>query len=479
MNPNATPQTLNLRALMLAVGGAVLFLLIIFFAIRFFTIGQLDITTNSSNNSITVARANVESQPSGFPKKAKGNLSLSLNAGEYIVDVQGNSVASSQVIAVTAHSTASVNISPPNATGVEPVTFDNPVDFKASATQLVYLNSNDASVNEISAGNAATKFGASYGFQTVQWADPTFGVAQDGNGKLYLIDDGTISPLNTPVEGQDVVFAVSSDRTIFLADDNNVYSGHATGGFKQIYSRRPEGTSLAAGPGGKVAIFDGGENEEDEDTGNHDKTSSDVSDAGLIIVDSEGNSVEKDIDPVDVAWSPSGNYLAVSTQSGSTVLNTSLAQIATIPQANFGSAVWLDDNVLYYKLQDQLWAYNMNAEEAHIIANMPLGEAIQDLSLSTDNAYIYLSTQDASGNVALRRVPLHGQGTSEVVFNLQDILPQSAGDYNLGLTNFNGTPTVIVTPVDGVASQTALAEATQQLQSDGFNLGQINVALSP
>jgi hypothetical protein len=82
---------------------------------------------------------------------------------------------------------------------------------------------------------------------------------------------------------------------------------------------------------------------------------------------------------------------------------------------------------------------------------MPLGDLINQVLISQDKSYIYLTTSDDSGNIAIRRVGLRGQKTPSFIFQLQDVLPEATpgAGYSVGFINFSGTPVVQVVLADG------------------------------
>lgn len=430
--------------------------------------GQLDITTNSSLNTITltapVTTKNTGSKP--FSEQAHGSISTRLRKGSYLIDVQIGSNESSQYVVVKAHTTEHVNINLVNAGGVEPVVYDYAQDVVADSSHLIYLASDDDSLNEINTQNQSTQIDASYLFQTIQWANTSFGVGQEANGSLFVIQNGSVSPLNSPASntaGEPLVFAVAPNKNIYLGIGSSVYSGTAAGGFKKIYAHREAGGFLSAGLD-KVTLINAGYS---------------GSPASLVTITSSGEQIERRQSTFIntwSSWSPGDKYIVVNGSSTGEILNASMQQVATIPQGDFTNPVWLNDNTLFYSINDQLWSYDVQTQRSQVIADMPNGEQIQALTVSTDDAYVYLVTSDSDGDQAIRRVGLNGQQVPSIVYNLQDFLliPSIPGaGYSFGLVNFSGKPAVQVLVYAGSSSATSLQSAMQILQQDGFNLGQL------
>jgi hypothetical protein len=459
---------------------AVVLLMVILFSlpllINYLTMGKLVITTNSSENSITLSSVNKSlnsikgSAGKGFSKQAMGSLSVKLKAGNYTVSVQNGSNSTAQYVKVKSHHTEHLKITLLNTTGVEPVVYDNAQDIIADNSHLLYLDPEDSTLNQINSQDQHSESDDQYGFQSIQWADTSYGVGQNAQGQLFVVNKGSVSALQSPVSDQNdasLVYAVAPNRDIYIALGSSVYSGTATGGFKKIYSQQTAGSFLVAGSD-KVAIVTIGDVVNSQD-GNG------VVEPSIVAIDDSGKQVQKNLNATAAAWSEHARYLAVVTGSAGEILNASLQQIATIPQRNFGNLVWLDDNTLFYSVQDQLWSYNLQTQSSRLIANMPLAEQIQEVKVSTDKAYVYLTTSNSNNDIAVRRVGLLGQKVPGFIYQLQDILPQATpgSGYGMGLYNFAGKPTISVVLTDGSDSSTSLQSAMQELQSDGFDLNQL------
>jgi len=451
--------------------GLILFVALLIFMqwfLSYLEYGQLDITTNSRLNTVVLTRP-IDTKNSGskaFSEQAHGSLSARLKTGSYLVSVQVGSNSSAQSITVRGHSTEHITINLVNAGGVEPVIYDYAQDVVADSSHLIYLASDDDSLNEINTQNQSTQIDDSYLFQTIHWANTSFGIGQEANGKLFVIQNGSVSPLNSPVSNQSnpsLVYAVAPNRNIYIGAGSSVYSGTATGGFKKIYTHRETGGFLSAGLN-KVTLINTGYS---------------GSPASLVTIDGSGKQLDAQQSTFINAWSSwslHDKYIVVSGASTGEILNASLKQVATIPQGNFTNPVWLNDNTLFYSINDQLWSYSVQTQRSQIIANMPNGEQIQELTVSTDGAYIYLVTSDSDGDQAIRRVGLQGQQVSNIVYQLQDFLlipPVPGAGYSFGLINFSGEPAIQVLVYAGSNSATSLQAAQQVLQQDGFNLSQL------
>ncbi len=448
----------------------VLFLMVIFFIqwlIHYLTIGRLVITTNDPSDNITIVLSgNIASSSKSPSMSGKGSFSSRLKSGGYLINVAGSSNGKAQYVTVRAHETTRVNITLPGTVGVEPVVFDNAQDVIADKSRLVYLDNSDHSLGQINNQNQHSEIDlSSYGFKSIEWSDTTHGVGQNTSGKLFVLNNGSIYPLSSPASNKDdssVIYAVAPNRNIYIGIGSFVYAGSETGKFKEIYSGLTPGSSLIPGLN-IVGIINSGYG-----SGPNSSTSN------LTVIDSSGHKSNIKFNSfVNAwsAWSTNDKYVAILGSTSGEILDSSLHKIATIPEATLANAVWLNDGTLFYSVADQLWSYNLESQSSQLIANMPLGDPIQQLSISSDKSYVYITTFDTANGVAIRRVGLQGQKVPDYIYQLQDILPESTpgAGYSLGLYNFSGGPTIQVIRSAGGPTSPQLA-AEQELQSDGFDI---------
>jgi hypothetical protein len=458
-------NNLSVKKVVAVIIAVILSIVFLEWLINYLTIGKLVVTTNSSQSTITVSSLSKNTTGKGFSKQATGSLSIRLKAGGYFVAVEQGSSSRSRYVTVRGHVTTRLNLTLPAPIGVEPVTFGSAQDIAADSSSLVYLNPDDSNINQINGQDQVTEFGSSYSLQSIRWADPTYGVGQNAVGQLFVISNGTVNALQSPVSDKNntgLVYAITPDREIYIGLGSSVYSGTETGGFKKIYAHRLSESFLLAGSD-RVAILSSGYGQEKSNI--------------TVVNKSGGGQVDKNFDQTFngwSSWSPDNKYLVVVEGAKAVVLNSSLRQVATIPQNNIAYPDWLNSGTLFYSINDQLWSYNVATQDNYLVANMPLADSIKEVVASEDGAYIYLVTVDSSGNTAVRRVGLHGQKVPSYIYKLQDILPQSTPGvgYSIGLVNFSGPPTIQVVRSNG-GPMNAQQLADQVLQSDGFDTSKL------
>ncbi|MGH7192735.1 MAG: hypothetical protein ACREJM_04275 [Candidatus Saccharimonadales bacterium] len=463
----------NPRKTAFIILGGILALFVLTWLWRYYHTGTVVITTNSPYNTISFTEIGANGQSTGKNYKAHGKLSVTLHTGKYAASVTGNSVATVQAIDLKPRQTLRYAINPINATGVEPVTYDNAQSIAATAHQLVYFGNSSSSDDSSDAPytiddqNNLKKIDSDYALQKVKWADASFGIGQDDKGRLYTIAGASVRPLKVPFlyGGKTVNFDVSADKRIYVSYGKDVYGGGQHGGFKKIYTSTSSRPVLAAG-GGQVAVADD----------RYGANASNISESLLATINASGKTHKKSVEADRLAWSPDGKYLAAVNDANPTIYDAALHVITVIPtKSTVGQLTWLNGTTLLYSLNDQLWTYDLSQQKAQLLANMPLAASVTGLFPSHDGAYIYLTTLDAtSSSYAIKRIGLKGQKVPDSIYRLQDILPLGFGAYSLNFINFSGPPTIIVRVAPGTTSgPAALQAARQKLQSLGFDVSKL------
>jgi hypothetical protein len=436
---------------------------------HFYTTGKIIITTNNSNNTISLVKSADSDEASAKKYTARGNLTLNLPAGNYTLSVEGNSIATNQVIKVKGHKTQSYNINPVNTSGVEPVVSQPAQNLTISSSELDYLNSNTGILFKVDSQNNVVKLAAQQ-FKVIKWASQGTGVGQGEDGNLYIVNGGTINQLNLPFayKGEASGFSISPSKNIYVSDGADVYAGNLGGNFKKIYTANSTSPVIVAGLN-KVAVAD----EVIQSTSTVDPL--------LAVISTSGKTIKKGESAGKLFWSPGGKYLISTDEDSAKIYNDSLNLVGTIASKTFVEQVaWVNDNMLFYTSNDQVWSYDITSNKAQLTANMPLADSITELTINPDKSYIYLVTHNNSGdNYAIRRVGLQNQQVQNFLYQLQDILPRTLNNSTLSLVNFGQPPTVVVTPFpdSDASSQAILQEGQTELQQDGFDLSKLRIQL--
>jgi hypothetical protein len=464
-------QTKSLKKALLWTGLIVISLIILVWLVIFLNSGTIIITTSNPQNEISLVKheeGDEDKAQKSAPKiyKAKGKLEVRVNRGKYIATVTGNSVGTTQLIELSSHKTLTYKIDPISTTGVEPVTFVDSQNITVNSTQLLYLNNTTNSLTQISQDNSVTTIGGH--FQTIQWADNSFGVGQNNAGQLFTISNGTINDLKVPFQygTQTINYAVSPNKKVYVSNGSTVYAGDQNGNLKKIFTANTNRPSLSASSSQLLVNDNSGEGAGEPHT---------------TLVSTDGKIIRKELEIGVAVWSADGKFLATADEKGANVYDNSLKSVAIIPSDIFiSNLAWLDDDTLFYNTSDQLWIYKVSEQKSQILANMPLGSSITGLALNADKSYLYFTTNGTDGTNAIRRIGLKGQqNTPQYIYDLQNIMPISLNDVSLNLVNFGHPPTVLINPHpdSSLSPQAYMQEAQTELQQDGFNLSQLKLVL--
>ncbi len=436
---------------------------------HYFTTGNLVVTTNSKYTDISVLPV---SNKSNVSRQGSGSLAVSLHTGEYYVSVENGSNGTSQYVKVKGrNATTRISLQTAKPSGIAPVVYGNLQNVAADSSHLAYLDQTTG-IHYIDTSNNDSVVPNTNGFLSAAWASPTYGVGLDSSQGLFVINNTSVTPLTSPVSASDsagTLYAVTPNRTIYVASGSALYSGTASSGLKQIYTNKSSNDALAAGNNEVASITTGLNGTKPQ----------------VVVVRKDGKTAHKNFDASITGWSPwspGDKYIAILAGRTGRIFDTSLHPVASIPESSISYATWLDDNTLLYSVGSELWSYSVAQQRSQIIGNAPLNEQIKSLSVSTDKTAIYLTTLDSYTNQvdAIRRINLKGQPVPDVVYRLQLLLPITENDYSISMVNFAGTPTIVVSvPVDSErASSLQSAQTTLQGLVDISGL-QFTTALIP
>ena len=400
---------------------------------------------------------------------------MRVHTGEYIVTVEGNSIAKSQIVTVKAHQTQSYTIKPTPASSVEPVSDTAAQNIIAGSSRAFYLDSGTGHLTRITSANDIQVMNSTIKFQGIRWADSSFGLGQDTAGKFYTITNGIVAPLNTSgITSKDdsTNYAVAPNKTIYISMGSVLYQGSSSGGnFKKIYTSKGDPSSILATNTTVAVIVSPDSDGKKTDVGEK---------PSIILIDNTGKKLAEDqVGTFVAALAPDGNHVAVADEHGGELLDNKLKKVGTIPKPNFSNPLWLDNSTLFYSFNDQLWTYNITTQAGSLVANAPLGNTIQELSLSDDKAYIYMGVNHINNSSNIKRVGLHNQPVASVLSQLQSIMPFTGDGYFMSLVNFT-SPVVLITPLPPLTGSTSsyLQTGIGQLQQQGIDTSNIQVTLA-
>lgn len=433
-------------------------------AVVFVTSGSLVITTGSNSSTITVSSVPpLEKQQaeqgtkSAVTKTGTGSLNVRVHAGSYIVTVQNGSSQESRLVKVGWLSSTSITIKPAGLSVTDPVLYDSVQNVASDGSRVVYLDNAFNGIAYINNQNQDQQINANAYFTSVQWADPEYGIAQDNNGKLYVINgsNSTLlqSPISNLVSDSGAVYAVAPNRTIYIALGSKIYRGTDSGSFTQIASDFSSSDSLVAADNQLLII--------NPNTGGS-------GDSGTAtIVTTSGKVINKNFGyPVGgwTPWSQNGTYIVISVDSIPEIFDASMKHVGNIPSLPAISiGAWQGDNTLFYAAGGQLWSYDVSQNDTKQIAQAPDNKDIQDIAVSSDGSYVYATASNSNDNYPrfLFRVGLKGQAVTSDMSDLQSVLPINTSTFSIGLRNFSNTsqPVIDITAYPGTDTGDALSQS--------------------
>ncbi len=467
----------NLRKYLIIFSGLIILVLCSLFVWNFYHTGTIIILTNSSKNSITLTRINANNVGGASSViKSNGQLSATVGLGRYDATVNNRHSSSSKLIVLGSHKTLRYSLNLNNLLNTQPVLNAQAQDIAVSSNHLVYLNTYTDEINEINSANNLSIINTSYPLQTVKWANANFGVGENSQQNLYIINNGSVSLLNLPRSSSKITtYDVSSNMQIYVVIGKKIYIGDQNGNFKKLYTT----TSLNMIIGGsvnKAAVA--------YDSNSSDSNGSNVM---LCIVNSSGQVVKTNIgeDVSSLVWSSNGQYLASVSESSIRVFNSSLKLLALIPTsipADYLS--WLNNNNFVYENSNQIWSYNLSSSRADLLTKLPLDNIASGLAVSNDGSYIYSATDDSINNTnsAILKIGLKGQQAPTIAYQLEDMLPMTLTDCSISLINFSQTPTILIQPSslsNGLSQNYYIQEAESEIQQLGFSIKQLNFVVGP
>lgn len=458
---------------------ALLFLTLVFGALigyRYLHTGKIIVTTNDPDNAIAITKPD-----GGEVQSTHGNLSQSLRTGTYAITVSGKVLSVSQTVVIKSRQTLRLNLIPPQTTDVEPVTNAAAHSLVADSSKLLYLDDQAAKLVRVGSGNTYSLVAPEQPFDRIRWASADYGIAQDSSNQLFVINQGVATPLQTPenyTKDKTVSFDVTKNKKIYLSFGSNVYVGTDSIPFKKIYTSSTPSPSITASDN-NVLLTDTTASGTDAPTLT----------ALLSVVSSTGKLINKLELPTNdnlgahtsAAWSPSGTKIIVANGgSNSTIFDSSLKKVADLPNSTIGNPTWLNDNELLYSIDNAVWAYNVTSQQSRILSTLTPGYSVNEIAVSSDRSYIYLSVANGGGR-EVDRIGLSGQKTAELAYQLNVFLPVDFGGIcAVGYLNFGpAVPAILLTPFSSTSSGACQLAAQKQLASYDLPVSTLNFVVGP
>jgi hypothetical protein len=428
---------------MIAIG--VLFLLAVGFAIIwFFTLASLTVTTNDASNTIFIRQKSATTQQQVTVDQQGNTTTAQLAPGTYIVTVQNATQTASQVLTLSAaeHKAITINLQPQGSNSItnEPVSSMGARSVSVSKDLLRFIDNNtaDRTLYSIDSSGTATKLDGSVMYTSVSWANPNFGIGyglnHDNRYVFTKIEGNFVTPIKPPFS----VTAASStgvapNQTWYVSDGKVVYRGNADGSFTEVFK---SDNKLKIMTVSNDALLLSQQGPDGRGEGN------------LITLHQNGDKYQIEGEAYEAAWSPSGDKLVTSGDT-SEIFDNKLNKIGTLPQGNFMSPAWLDDNTLVYGVSNSVIRYNLNtgASSTMMTFDDVVGRPSQIVP-SVENDYLYTTIQKGGDRPTityrLDRLPLKNQTPVDVpVGKFALLIPNTVSGCELNFMNFAGKFSII------------------------------------
>lgn len=424
--------------LMYTIGG--LFLVAVVWIIFSFATGAtLTLTTNDSDATWLVHETSPEPQNINVPSGGK-RVDLRVEAGTYTVTVKNKSTSSIQIVTVGIgeHKTITLNLNSINVLipSPQPVTSMGAGSFMITSASMTFVdrNSSDSHLYYVDSSNRTRLLDGRHTYQTIQWADDSFGIGLVKLGSLGYgltkIEDKTVTDVALPFTSNDPIgYAVAPNRAWYASDGHTVYRANADGSFTKVYTAGSNKNLYVVSASNDAALIA----EKDKNT---------VREGNLIALHTDGTKYQIEGEVYESAWSPSGDKLVTSGDTAE-IFDNKLNVTHVLPQGNVGSPVWLDDNTLLYSLSGNVWRYDLSDRKAHVIATVSdtVG-TISTIGPDSTRDYLYISVYRngfatptfSLGRVSIGSKPVPDSSTAAL---LSVIFPYTESGCTLNTMNFS------------------------------------------
>lgn len=427
------------------------------------TTGTLEVKVNDTKATIDIIRT-IPNPQIVDTKGATGTFSSPLPVGTYIVTAKDGQSSSQQSTTLKGGDTKKVILNLSSIGDTEPVTSRGASSLIVDDA-MAFIDRGHNGLYRVDSGNNELQIKSDLPFITARWANSSYGVAQDANGRLYRVTD-TITPITAPSQyGDSTTYALAPNHDTYISDGKTLYIGKPEGDFKKLYDSSKSLTIITASNNAVLlSEIPSGSREGD-----------------LLAIDRTGQVKRIDGEAYSAKWSPSGGLIALSNDSRAAVLDANLQTVATLPKSNVNSPTWLDDHTVLYGVNDELWKYDLPSGQATLITKFDSSGQVSEITPSKDGAYLYITVQKTtqSGDLSfeLVRLGLHNQPITPMLQRLRLIIPNNVNGCELGYINF-ARPAVTVHPTS--ASQDAcMLSAKNYLQGYGVDPASIQLVPSP
>lgn len=316
----------------------------------------------------------------------------------------------------------------------EPVTSFGAGGISASATALRFIDRNVAEhpLYNVDSGGNVTLLDQNTTYTNVRWADPTFGIGygldKNNNYVIRLVQDNEVRPVIAPFAVDiKTSYGVAPNHTWYLSDGHTVYRANGDGSFTKVYSNQDLVTIISAS---NDALLLSQKNDQSAREGS------------LIILHANGEKYQIEGGAYEAAWSPSGDKLVTSGDT-SKIFDAKFKEVAKLPSGNFLSPVWLNDNTIFYAVNNKVMRYDIDTGKASTLLSFDsVTGTPSQIVVSKEKDYVYVAIQkggDRSGiSFRLERISLNNKqpASTAPAQELNLLIPNTVKGCSLNYMNF-------------------------------------------
>lgn len=442
--------------------------MLVFLILYFLQTGKLVVTTKNKETIITV-NSTKENINGVTVQESKGKLSSRLKPGNYYIKVTDGDSSKTKYITIQARKTIQTEVDPVAANTSEPVVSEGSFSIAANNNQLIFLN-DGGYIKSINTNNDINLLSSNI-FKSVKWADPNYGIAQDSNNNLFLINNGVFSQLVVPegIVKSTYSISISNNRHIYLWTNNNAYSIN-NGTFSTIFNTPNKLIINVLPSSGNIAVITS--EIPNKEIKNHKAGDSLEQDYTINILNNSNVVATKNEEMYEAAISKDGGYFAITSDEGTEIFNSKLEGEFLLPDTNVNNMIWRNDTELLYSVDNKLVAYNVGTKESYNLTTAPNGP-ISYIAISEDSQNIYYVSEKPNYELSMSRVGFEPKDIQPFITNAQYLLPKTFTDPFCYVSYINFTrPTIEMTvqPSNSAASE-CKTKTTEYLKQYDLNPG--------
>lgn len=439
---------------------------------------HVTVITNSSNNVISITKMKDDDGDDDDGNNittivaVKGTrLSKSLPAGNYNISVTDKASGISKSVSLKIAQNVTYHLNIPSQTQPVSVLPVGILGLSTSDTQMNYLDSSNGTIYQLDSSGIPQAI-SPLSFKSAQWLNASFGLAQDNNGKLYLIKNNQISLLSVPFAYSNnvVSYSVGPTGMVYVSSGKTVYAGLYGTNFKKFFTANSGDLSLYAGSKELAVVALVGYS-------SGSKGPTDELNRDIIIVSPAGqelSSVSLDVD--SVTWSPLGDKIAAVDNSGQIIIYGSDLKKITTTASSVSSLAWDNDNSLLYSTSTSIWKLDTQHNQAVLLSSTPEGEIVSNIFINGEYVYFSANSQTEDSSILLR-IGLDSQANDVPSYysGLSVILPTTIDQCSFTYSNFDKLYLII----NGWSDPNyCMAAAQSMLSQDGLQPSNFNIVLS-